>query len=121
MNASHIQKEERLGDRIKRLRKERELGLRETALKLGISASYLSIIETGQLRTPPAPKVIADLAKLLEVDFDGLLLLAGRLPEDIEDTLVADPELTTFLRTASARGLSGRDLIELLDTKGGTP
>jgi HTH-type transcriptional regulator, competence development regulator len=110
-------KRERLGDRIKRLRKQRELGLRETAGKLGISASYLSLIETGQVKTPPAPKVIADVARLLEDDFDALLLLAGRVPEDIEDALVADPALTTFLRTASEQGLSGKDLIDLLAAK----
>lgn len=114
-------KRERLGDRIKRLRKLRELGLRETALKLGISASYLSLIETGQVKTPPAAKVIADIAALLEDDFDELLLLAGRVPEDIEDSLVADPALTTFLRTASAQGFSGSDLMALLANKGGKP
>ncbi len=114
-------KRERLGDRIKRLRKQRELGLRETALKLDISPSYLSLIETGQVKTPPAAKVIADIAALLEDDFDGLMLLAGRVPEDIEDKLVADPALTTFLRTASAQGFSGKDLIEMLGTKGGKP
>jgi transcriptional regulator with XRE-family HTH domain len=112
-------KRERLGDRIKRLRKERELGLRETAGKLGISASYLSLIETGQVKTPPAPKVIEDLAKLLEDDFDELMLLAGRVPEDIEDALVADPALTAFLRTAGEQGYSGKDLIELLAAKKG--
>jgi transcriptional regulator with XRE-family HTH domain len=111
-------KRERLGDRIKRLRKERDLGLREAALKLGISASYLSLIETGQVKTPPAPKVIEDMAKLLDDDFDKLLLLAGRVPEDIETRLVADPALTTFLRTASEQGYSGEDLIDMLAKKG---
>ncbi len=111
-------KRERLGDRIKRLRKARDLGLREAASKLGISASYLSLIETGQVKTPPAPKVIEDLAKLLDDDFDELLLLAGRVPEDIEGRLVADPALTTFLRTAGEQGYSGKDLIDLLAKKG---
>ena len=105
---------EQLGERIKRLRKEFEFGLRETAKKLGISASYLSQIETGQLKTPPAPKVLQDLAKLLGDDFDTLLLLAGRVPQDIEVTIVSDRALTTFLRTASERGYSGDELIELL-------
>ncbi len=105
---------EQLGERIKRLRRELALGLRETATKLGISASYLSQIETGQLKTPPAPKVLEDLAKLLGDNFDTLLLLAGRVPEDIEVKLVSDHVLTTFLRTASEQGYSGEDLMDLL-------
>lgn len=111
---------ERLGDRIKRRRKALDLGLREAAGKLKISASYLSLIETGQVKTPPAPKVIEDVARLLNDDVDELLLLAGRVPEDIEDRLVADPALTTFLRTASEQGYSGKDLIELLARKKGS-
>jgi len=109
---------EQLGERIKRLRKELEFGLRETAKKLGISASYLSQIETGQLKTPPAPKVLEDLSKLLGDNFDTLLLLAGRVPEDIEVKLVSDHALTTFLRTASEQGYSGEDLMDLLAQNG---
>jgi len=109
---------EQLGERIKRLRKELEFGLRETAKKLGISAGYLSQIETGQVKTPPAPKVLQDLAKLLGDDFDTLLLLAGRVPEDIEVTIVSDRALTTFLRTASEQGYSGEDLMGLLAQNG---
>lgn len=47
------------------------------------------------------------------------MLLAGRVPEDIEDSLVADPALTTFLRTVSAQGFSGSDLMALLASRGG--
>lgn len=105
---------EQLGERIKRLRKDLDFGLRETAKKVGISAGYLSQIETGQVRTPPAAKVIADVAKVLGDDFDTLMLLAGRVPEDIEVKLVSDRLLTTFLRTASEQGYSGEDLMGLL-------
>lgn len=43
---------EKLGERIRRIRKERNLGLRETATKAGISATYLSRIETNEEKSP---------------------------------------------------------------------
>ena len=61
---------ERLGDRIRRVRKERALGLRETADKIGISPTYLSRIETMEEKSPPAERVLKKLADLLEDDFD---------------------------------------------------
>ncbi|MFZ5440304.1 MAG: helix-turn-helix domain-containing protein [Myxococcota bacterium] len=103
-----------LGRELRALREARGLGLREAAKKLALSAAYLSSIETGQLKTPPAAAALRGLAKLYEVDADRLLLLAGRLPEDVKQLLLDDPGLTRFLRAATARGLSGADLLTLL-------
>lgn len=103
-----------LGREVRALREARGLGLREVARKLELSASYLSQLETGQLKTPPAAEVLRALAKLYEVDADRVLLLAGRVPEDVKALLLADPGLTRFLRAAGERGLSGTDLLALL-------
>jgi len=56
-----VVKREKLGERIKRIRQARELGLRETAAKVGISSTYLSRIENCQDPTPPKEKVIRTL------------------------------------------------------------
>lgn len=103
-----------LGRELRALREARALGLREVARKLGLSATYVSTIETGQLKTPPAAEVLRALAKLYAVDADRLLLLAGRLPDDVKQLLLADPGLTRFLRAAGEQGLSGQDLLTLL-------
>ncbi|MBK6918537.1 MAG: helix-turn-helix transcriptional regulator [Deltaproteobacteria bacterium] len=44
---------ERFGERIRRLRTEQKLGLREFATKVGISPTYLSRIETSRRRRRP--------------------------------------------------------------------
>ena len=108
---------ERLGERIRRKRAEHKLGLRETATKVGISPTYLSRIETMDEKTPPAEDVIRKVATLLSDDFDELMQLAGRVPEDVEDLIKGDPNMPAFLRTAKERNLSGDDLMKLLEAK----
>ena len=108
---------ERLGERIRRKRAENNLGLRETANKIGISPTYLSHIETMVEKTPPAEEVIRKLANLLNDDFDELMTLAGRVPQDVEKVIKADPTMPAFLRTAKKQNLSGEDLMNLLAEK----
>lgn len=108
---------ERLGERIRRKRTEHKLGLRETATKVNISPTYLSRIETMDEKTPPAEEVIRKLAALLNDDFDELMQLAGRVPEDVEKVIKADPTMPAFLRTAKEQKLSGDDLMKLLETQ----
>ena len=92
---------ERFGERIRRKRTEQKLGLRETATKVGISPTYLSRIETMEEKTPPAEDVIRKLATLLNDPFDELMTLAGRVPEDVEKVIKADP---TMPRSCAPRG-----------------
>lgn len=112
-----VVKREKLGERLKRIRQARELGLRETAAMVGISSTYLSRIENCQDPTPPKEKVIRDLAAVLEDDFDQLMRLAGRVPEDVQKVLRADPQMATFLRTARQQKVSGTELLEMLARK----
>ena len=108
---------ERLGERIRRRRAEHKLGLRETATKIGISPTYLSRIETKDEKTPPAEDVIRKLATLLNDDFDELMQLAGRVPEDVEKVIKGDPSMPAFLRTAKEQKLSGDDLMKLIEAQ----
>ena len=64
-------------NRVRVWREHRGLTGAALAKQAGLAQAYLSQIETGQLKTPPAPKVLEDLAKLLGDNFDTLLLLPG--------------------------------------------
>jgi transcriptional regulator with XRE-family HTH domain len=75
------------GNTIRELRQAQELGLRETAIKAGISPAYLSRIERGK-EHPPRPELIKALARILAADPDVLFRLSSS----------TDPELTTYLR-----------------------
>lgn len=107
--------EEKLGERIRRIRKEKELGLRETAAKVGISATYLSRIETNEEKSPPAEKVLRKLAQIIEDDFDILMQLAGRIPEDVEKVITSDPVMPEVLRQVRAKNVSSAELLAWLD------
>ena len=78
---------------------------------IGVSDTYLSKIERGEL-FPPAEGRVKEIARLLEQDPDELLALAGRVASDLNQIIRNHPrEMASFLRTAS--GLSGQELEQL--------
>jgi transcriptional regulator with XRE-family HTH domain len=105
---------ERFGERIRRIRTEQTLGLRELARKIGISPTYLSLIETSEEQAPPAEDVIRRMASQLGENFDELMTLAGRVSEASLDVIRADSRMPEFLRTVWERQLSAEDLMRLL-------
>ena len=110
-----MSKRENLGSRIRRVRQERKLGLRQTAGRVGISPAYLSRIETDAEQSPPGERVIRTLAEVLGDDFDILMHLAGRVSADVERYITAEPGMPDFLRRARRQNLRVADLIRLLD------
>jgi transcriptional regulator with XRE-family HTH domain len=108
---------EKLGDRLKRMRSQRNLGLRETANKVGISATYLSRIENNLEPSPPSEEKIRRLAEVLEDDFDELMRLADRLPSDVSEIIKADSDMPAFLRRAKESNYSAKDLLDFLESK----
>jgi len=110
--------EERLGEHVRRIRKERGLGLRATARELGITAGYLSRIESDAEKYPPGEDVIRKLAELLGADFDELMRLAGRVAKEDRNHVREDPQMPEFLRQVREKGLSAERLIEMLKKEG---
>ncbi len=58
--------EKRIGERIKRLRLKKSMGLVELGKHTGLSASFLSQLETGRGRVPPDR--YRDWARALNID-----------------------------------------------------
>ncbi|GCW11311.1 transcription regulator [Escherichia coli] len=85
------------GETIRDLRVAQGLGLRETAIKVGISPAYLSRIERGKER-PPRPEVIKELAKILAADPDVLFRLSSSTDPEVVDYLHDQPEVMNLLR-----------------------
>ncbi len=79
------------GSEIRRLRAEQKLSLRELAARVGIDFSYLSKIENDR-GLPPSEETIRRLAQELHGDPDELVLLAGKIPEGLEEYLLAQPQ-----------------------------
>lgn len=104
--------EKTFGDVLREARVELGFGLREFAKKLGKTPSYLSDIEND--RRVPAEEVIADLARLLDLDFDDLMARAGRLGKGAVRYMQRNPEAGVLFRRISKAGFDKDELAKLL-------
>ena len=101
-------KREKFGATVRREREMLEIGLREMAKKIGVSATYLSKIERDEF-PPPAEDKVRKIAEILGSDVDQLLALAGRVSSDLSEIIRKRPrELAALLRTA--KGMTAKDL-----------
>lgn len=102
-------------ERVRELRKGKNLTLRELASEVDINFTYLSKIENGKLDFSeyPSEKLIRKLAAVLEGDVDELLLLAEKIPDEIRKRVIARPD--AFRRIAR---LDDAELDKLLETLG---
>jgi HTH-type transcriptional regulator, competence development regulator len=103
------------GRRIRELReakrdKDTSFSLRQFAEKVGVSATFLSKLETGEFDPPKAEKIIK-MAELLGVDPDELLALAKKIDPELRDIIQNQPKaMADFLRTAHEKGLTAEDI-----------
>jgi transcriptional regulator with XRE-family HTH domain len=104
---------DKFGETIRNLRVAQDLGLRETATKVGISPAYLSRIERGKER-PPRPEIIKTLAKYLAADPDVLFRLSSSTDPEINDYLNDRPELMTLLRFLKDTDFTNKEINSLL-------
>src|SRR5688572_15196456 len=98
------------GERLRQLRRERQMNQRTLAASVGIDFTYLSKLENGRM-APPAAETIVKLAQALGANPDELLLLAHKVPEDLTPVITQSPRWPAFLR--SIRDLTDDELQEL--------
>ena len=84
------------GSFIRKLRKEREMTIRQLELYSGVSNSYLSQLENGK-RGIPSPDIIKKISKGLKVDYNDLMIKAGYMEKkhtsDKDVGLMSDDEI----------------------------
>ncbi len=102
------------GETVRDLRVAQDLGLRETAVKIGISPAYLSRIERAKER-PPRPDVIKALAKALAADPDVLFRLSSSTDPEVVDYLHIQPDVMNLLRFIKEENFSGSDISKLME------
>lgn len=87
----------RVADILREAREANGQSLRSAARELGVDASYLSRVETGE-RSPSAG--LRERAEsLYGLDSDVLALSAGHVPADILEILRQQPELLSEIRS----------------------
>lgn len=103
------------GKHIRTLREERKrndprFSLRQFAEAVGISATFLSKVETGEF-DPPAADKVKRMAELLGEDPDELLALAGRVDPELPEIIREQPKaMADFLRTAREAAASDEQI-----------
>ena len=107
------------GSRIRELREAklqedpRRFTLRQFAVAVGISPTFLSKVERGEFDPPAADKIIK-MAELLGVNADELLALANKVDPELEKIIKEHPQaLPDLLRTV--RGMSAEELRKLTE------
>jgi HTH-type transcriptional regulator, competence development regulator len=85
------------GDTLRELRVAQKMGLRETAVAVDISPSYLSRIERNK-ENPPKPEVIKALAKILAADPDVLFRLSSSTDPEIASMVKENAKIRKLMR-----------------------
>ena len=100
-----------VGQRIREIRKQRNLTQRQLADRVGINFTYLSRVENDRLDDEQTPRedTLQKIARALSADADELLLLARRIPGNIRDRILEKPGI--FRRILK---LSNEDLEDIL-------
>lgn len=75
------------GNRLRKLREQREMTLRYLADRADLSYSFIASLEKG--RYNPSRETICALAAALETDKNELLILAGYLPNETVDQAIS--------------------------------
>ncbi len=88
-------------ERIRELRKAKNLSLRALADAVGVSFTYISKIENEKLDFGdyPSEDLIRKLAAALSVDVNELLILAKKVPMEIRERVFERPD--AFRKIAS--------------------
>ena len=104
-----------LGERVRELRDEKDLSLREFAKKLGgLSAAFLSDVELG--RRHPSDKVLLRMAQVLGTSIVELRSHDTRAPvEDLKRQTHADPTWGLALRRMIDAKVDPEQLMKLAD------
>jgi transcriptional regulator with XRE-family HTH domain len=104
-----------VGQRIREIRKSRNLTQRELADRVGINFTYLSRVENDRLDDEQTPReeTLQRIAKALNADPDELLLLARRIPDSYRDRILSRPGVFRKLLNLSDADLE--DLIGQLE------
>lgn len=106
----------RFGGHLRKLRVQRGIGLRKLAMTIGISPTYLSKVERGEMPPPSERQVIA-LANILGQDKDVFLGIAGRIQSDLPAIIQKNPSKYAALLRA-LRKFRGADFDVLFDSLG---
>jgi transcriptional regulator with XRE-family HTH domain len=103
-----------LGQRIRELREEKDLSLRELAKKIGVSAAFLSDVELG--RRYPSEKVLIGVAQHLDNTQEELRKYDTSPPvKEMRRLIVAEPLYGVAFRRVIEEKISPQELLKFAE------
>lgn len=85
---------------LKKLRKEKRITQRKLAELIDVDFSYISKMENDKLIHAPSETILRKIASVLQVDADSLIVLANKVPSNLQNNIVHDELVVDFLRVA---------------------
>ncbi|MHB1756938.1 MAG: helix-turn-helix domain-containing protein [Leptospirillum sp.] len=105
-----------LGERIRELREQNDLSLREFAKKINLSAPFVSDIELG--RRFPSDDVLEKIAKTLGITTEELRAHDTRLPiSALKKLAQSSPAYGIALRKLAEKKVSPEEIIRMAEKK----
>ena len=102
-----------LGERIRELREERDLSLRELATKIEVSAAFMSDVELG--RRHPSDKHMVAVARVLGISLEELQQFDTRPPlREFRKATLANPEYGFAFRQMLVKRISSKEILEFI-------
>lgn len=105
-----------LGRRIRELRLEAGLSQRALAERVGVGFPHLSKIEAG--KETASSDLLMRIAEAVGVEPDELILLAGRIPDDVSGVLLEKPDLASLFFRKWRKGEISDDEVRGLLSQG---
>jgi len=95
------------GNLLKKLRYQKDIGIKKLAAEINVDYAYLSRIENDKLK--PSERAIEMISKYFNYNKDELMILGDKIPEDIKAILRENPEeAMSYLREKFASDGRGR-------------
>lgn len=105
---------ETFGQKVKRLRKAKRITQLELAESIGVDFTYVSKIENDRTMRSPAESTIRKIAEVLGANPEELILLANKIPQNLQETIVQDTLAVDFLRTVPKFSMNDREEVRKL-------
>jgi transcriptional regulator with XRE-family HTH domain len=105
-----------LGERIRELREEQDLSLRELAGKIGVSAAFLSDVELN--RRYPSDKHLGAIAQHLGAELADLQQYDTRPPvRELRKAALSDPQYGFAFRQMMDKQVSAKEILEFIENR----
>lgn len=112
MSRQGTQNKAPFGQELRAKRLGKKISLRKFAELVGVSPTYLSQVEQCNV-DPPTAERVRRMAELLDENVDAWSALAGRIPDDLQQIIISQPDAIPDLLRA-AEGLTAQQIESLI-------